>query len=195
MESPDNILNEQQSLQIIDQMISRAKNDVRDNGFMYLFWGWLVLVAAITHYILQFVVEYQKFWLPWAILMPLGGIVSGIIGARQNKTEKVKTYVSEFLGYLVIAFMVGLGTVLFFMPKLGLNCYPLVMLMYGIWLFVSGGVMRFKPLIAGGILNWGLAIGAFYVTFQYQLIMISAAVLFGYIIPGHMLNSESKKSV
>ena len=195
MELTDKPLNEQESLKIIEQMIARAKNDMHDNGVMYLLWGYLVLIAALSNYILQFIVEYKYFWLPWAILMPLGGLISMILGPRMNKKEKVKTYVSEFLGYVIIAFLAGLFVVLFFMPKLGLNCYPMVMLMYGIWLFISGGALKFKPLIIGGIINWVLAVAAFYVTFQYQLLIISAAVLLGYIIPGHLLNLQFRKNV
>jgi hypothetical protein len=192
METP---INEQQGLEIIQQMIQRVKGSVRDNSFMYLLWGWLVLAASLGHYILQFVVEFDKPWLTWATLMPLGGIISGIYNARESRNEKVKTYVGEFLGYLVVAFLVGLFTVLFFMHQLGESCYPMVMLMYGIWLFVSGGALQFRPLVVGGLINWGLAIGAFFVHFQFQLLMLSAAVLLGYIIPGHLLRAQFKKSV
>ena len=155
----------------------------------------LFFIAAIINYILQFVVEYEYAWIPWPILMPLGGIIGGIYGARQSKKEKVKTYVSEFLGYLVIAFLVGLFVVLFFAFKLRENCYPMLLLMYGIWLFVSGGAIQFKPIMIGGIINWIFAVGAFFVPFQFQLLFLAAAVLLGYIIPGHMLNAQFKKSV
>jgi hypothetical protein len=183
-------INEQQGLQIIEEMIQRVKGNLRDNSFMYLLWGWLVLVASLGNYVLQFVIQFDKPWICWAVLMPLGGIISSFYGRKEAKQEKVKTYVSEFLGYLVIAFLVGLFTVLFFMSFLKENCYPMVMLMYGIWLFVSGGALQFRPLIIGGMINWALAIGAFFVPFQYQLLLLSAAVLLGYIIPGHLLSHQ-----
>jgi hypothetical protein len=190
METTDTPINEKESLRIIEQMIHKVKSDVRDESFMYLLWGWLVLAAAAINYILQFVVMFDKPWLPWPVLMGMGGIVSMIYGARESKREKVKTYVSQFLGYLVIAFLVGLFTVLGFMWKLKLNCYPMILVMYGIWLFVSGGALQFRPLVIGGIINWGFAIASFFVVFQYQLIMLGVAVLLGYIIPGHMLRSQ-----
>lgn len=195
METTDTPINEQESLRIIEQMIYKVRSEVSDNSFMYLLWGWLVFTAALSNYVLQFVVESQYAGIPWAVLMPLGGIISGIYGSRRRKKEKVKTHVADFLGYLVVAFLVGLFTVLFFMWKLGTNCYPMVMLMYGIWLFVSGGAMKFKPIMIGGLVNWAMAIGAFFVPFQFQLLMLAAAVLLGYIIPGHMLSAQFKKSV
>jgi small basic protein len=191
----EKIFNERESLQLIESMMLSAKKEIGEDGIMYLFWGWLVFVAALTNYFLQFVINYENYWLPWAVLMPLGGVFSFIYGARKGKQQKVKTFVSEFLGYLGIAFGVCLFIVLFFGYKLELNCYPMVMLVYGIWLFVSGGVLRFKPLIIGGIINWIFAIASFFVTFDLQLLFISSAVLLGYIIPGHMLNHQFRKHV
>ena len=195
METTDKPISEQESLQIIQQMIASAKSGIKDNGFLYLFWGWLVFAASLVNYFLQYVIDFNNPWIPWAILMPLGGIISGIYGARQRKKQKAKTYVGEFLRYLVIAFLVCLCITLFFMQQYQLNCYPTVMMLYGIWLFVSGGALRFKPLVLGGIINWVFAVAALFVTFDYQLLMISAAVLLGYIIPGHMLKHQFKKNV
>ena len=97
------------------------------------------------------------------------------------------------MGYVLIAFLVSLFMVLFFQGMLKLNCYPMVMMVYGIWLFISGGAIKFKPLIAGGIVNWILCIVAFFVSFEIQLLLLALAVLLGYIIPGHMLKSRYQK--
>ena len=90
--------------------------------------------------------------------------------------------------------LMALFIVLFFMFRLQLNAYPMVMLVYGIWLFISGGALRFRPLIIGGMLNWALAIVAFFYTFDIQLIILAIAVLGGYIIPGHMLKARHNKN-
>ena len=195
METQEKLLNERESLQIIESMMLSAKKEIREDGFMSLFWGWLVFVAALTHYFLQFIINYEYPWIPWIVLMPLGGVASFIYGARKSKKQKVRTFADEFLSHLRIAFGICLFIVLFFGYKLQLNCYPMVMLLYGFSLFVSGGVLRFNPLIIGGVINWGFAIASFFVTFNIQLLFISAAVLLGYIIPGHMLNYQFKKNV
>jgi len=132
-------------------------------------------------------------YLPWAILMPLGGIISAILGFRKSKNEKVKTHINHFLGYLWIAFGVTLGIVLFSSVKLGFeNTYPLVIVIYGIGTFVSGGALKFKPLIIGGLMCWLLAIIAFLVGFELQLLLLAASVLISYIIPGYILKSKFK---
>jgi hypothetical protein len=137
---------------------------------------------------------WENPYILWAVLMPIGGVASMIYGRKQDKQQKVRTYLDEFMKYALIAFLVSLFTVLAFMSKLGLATYPMVMMVYGIWLFISGGAIRFRPLIYGGIINWILGITAFFFAFPAQLLILSLAVLLGYIIPGHMLRSKHRNN-
>jgi hypothetical protein len=185
-------LNELESLRLIESMIASAKTDIHDNGFRYLLWGWLVFVASLSQYILLTVVKYPYHYMVW-MLMPVGGIISGIYGYRERKNAKVKTYIGEFLGYLWIAFCIALIIVLVFSNKIGYtNSNPLIMALYGIGTFVSGGILKFKPLIYGGICCFVLSAIAFIVPFEIQLLLLSVSVLLGYIIPGYMLKAQSK---
>ena len=195
MEINDDIRDEKQSLEIIGRMIENARQGIQDNGFFYLLWRHLVIASTHTHYVLQYMYTYRYPWLSWAVLMPAGGIVSMIYGMKMDKKQGAKTYIEKNMMYVLVAFLVSLLIVLFMMPLLRQNTYPLVLVMYGIWLFCSGGMLRFRPLIAGGVINWFFGILAFYQTFEYQLILLAAAVLIGYIIPGHLLNMQYKKNV
>ncbi len=180
---------EQESLELIHKMISSAKRDFEDDSFHYLLWGWLVFIACFLQFtMMKLDPSYSNFG--WMILMPAGGIASMIYGYRQGKKQRIKTYTDEILKYVLIAFLVTLFTVLLFMSKLGLMAYPLVMMVYGIWLFTSGGIIQFKPLIIGGILNWILGIISAFVLFETQLVLLALAVLLGYIIPGHLLKKK-----
>jgi hypothetical protein len=187
-------MNTEESLQLIQRMINTAKEDLNTNSFYYLLWGWLVFIACITHYVLiQAAPQMQG--IGWIILMPLGGIVTMVHGFRQDKKQRVKSYINDLFSYVLIAFLISLFFVLGFMSKLGLATYPLVMLIYGIWLFISGGALKFKPLVVGGIINWILAGVSFFMVFENQLIMLAVAVLLGYIIPGHMLKIREDAKV
>ena len=193
MEANENKFTEKESLHLIMSMIQTAKADISDDSFYYLLWGWLVLIASLTHYTL---LQFQADLAPVAwMLMPLGGIITAVYGYRQNKKENRKTFVDEFMKYVLISFLVSLVMVLFFMSKLGLNTYPMILVIYGIWLFISGGALKFRPLMAGGIFNWVMAIAAFFVTLDMQLLCIAAAVLMGYIIPGYLLKRKFSRHV
>jgi hypothetical protein len=183
-------LTAEKSMDIIQQMISHAKKQYSDESFNYLLWGWLVFVASLGQYFLAYE-GYPYPFIVW-LLMPVGAIVSIIYNYRHNKKETVKTYVDEFIKYALIAFVVCMVIVLINQGKLQLNCYPMLMMVYGMWLFISGGCLRFRPFIYGGIANWLLACIAIYTDFDVQLLLLALAVLLGYIIPGHMLRNHYK---
>ena len=189
MENSEKALTEQESLLLIGQMIRNAKKAVRDNGFLFLLWGWLVFAASLSNYIMAFVLDMGEIaYLPWPVLMISGGIISAIYGSRQKKNERVKTYVDDAMKFLWIAFVVALLLTLVFMSKIGPEvAYPFIMVLYGVGTFVSGGILKFKPLIYGGIACWLIAIAATFFDFQFQLLLLSLSILVSYIIPGHIL--------
>ena len=73
--------------------------------------------------------------------------------------------------------------------------YPIIIVLYGIGTFVSGGALKFMPLKAGGIVCWILAVIAIRVDFEYQLLLIAAAVLIAYLIPGYLLKQKYHKQI
>ncbi|MBK8586552.1 MAG: hypothetical protein IPN88_14485 [Bacteroidetes bacterium] len=187
----DKILNSEQSLELIHRMIKTAQHDLEDDSFYFLLWGWAVFAACTANFVLL-KLGYAYPFIGWMVLMPLSGIVTGVYGSRRAKKVKVTSYVDSLMKYVLVSFLVSLFIVLFFMSKLGLSTYPMVMVVYGFWLFISGGALEFRPLKIGGAINWVLAAFAFFVGFEQQLIVLAIAVLLGYIIPGHMLKNKFK---
>lgn len=190
MEPEEKQLTQEESLKIIHEMIAAAKNDVKSESFTFLLWGYLVFIASISQLILyKMNVPHNDFvWL----LMPLGGVVTIIYVIKKNKTERTKTHVDEFLKYTWIAFGVGMGVIMFF-NSMGQAMLPSIMTLYGIGIFISGGALRFTPLIIGGIFCWVCALTGFLIENEYQLLVLAASVLGGYIIPGHLLRMNDKK--
>jgi hypothetical protein len=184
--------NPEQSLQIINGMINTAKNKLADDGFLFIFWGWLVIFASLIQYVtIKMDIDYGYF--SWVILMPLGGIFSAIYGARQNKKEKVKTYIDSYLSYLWIAFGISLFIALGFMSVHGIKAtYFFLMILYGIATMVSGGLLNFKPLVIGSIASFACAGISVFLNETDQLLIIAAALLFSYVVPGHLLRNKFK---
>ncbi len=189
----DRINNSEQGLELIERMIKTARHEVEDGSFYFLLWGWVVFAACFLNFILL-KINYEYPYIGWMILMPAAGIITSIYGSRQEKKTKVKSYIDSLMKYVLVSFLVSLFIVLFFMSKLQLNTYPMIMMVYGFWLFISGGALKFNPLIIGGIINWILAAFSFFLLFEQQLITLAIAVLLGYIIPGHMLKNKFKKA-
>jgi len=187
----DKLNSSEESIELIQRMIKSAQHDIEDDSFYFLLWGWAVFFACVLNFVLMKLGSAYPF-IGWMILMPLAGVVTAVYGSKKERKSKVKSYVDSLMKYVLISFLVSLFMVLFFMGKLGLNTYPMVMMVYGFWLFISGGALKFKPLIIGGIINWVLAAISFFLFFEFQLIVLGIAVLLGYIIPGYMLKSKFK---
>jgi hypothetical protein len=192
-------MNEKDAFHVIEQMIASAKREVKDNGFYFMFWGWLVFIAALIDYallkgLIESLTPYHA--VTWAILMPAGGVVTAIKSINDRKHEsKVKTYVDELLSYVVRAFVISLFIICLLMPmsENWSAFYPVLLIVYAIWLYIAGGALRFKPLIWGGYANWVLAIASFFVQYDIQLLFLACAVMVGYIIPGHRLKANYDK--
>lgn len=181
-----------ESMDIINKMITNAKSKLADDGFLLIFWGWVVIAAALIHYsTLKLNIQHGEY--AWAILMPLGGIISAVYGYKQGKKKKVKTYVGTYLGYLWGAFGIGMVLTLVCMPQYGIKVtYFMLMILYGVATFVCGGILNFKPLIIGSLLSFACAILSNFCGEVDQLLIISIALLCSYVIPGHLLRAKFK---
>lgn len=184
------------NLKLIEEMISSAKGNIKEGSVFYLIWGWLVLIAAASNYILLNFDLYEHHWIAWPILMTLGGVLTGVIGYRKGRTQRVKTYPERAMKHLWFAFLITLFSVLFGMGKIGLEAsYPIIMLLYGLGTFISGGIFKFNPLRIGGVVAWVCGTIDFHVEFTDQLILIMIAIVASYIIPGHLLANSKEQYV
>lgn len=181
-----------ESLQLIQSMIDKTRNKFSDSSFYFLFWGWLVFACCIGQFILKVFLHYPYHFIVW-FTMPLGGIITGIYGSRQAKKERVKTFINEASNYLWMALgcaFIALIIINSTTTTAWENAFTYYIILYAIGTFVTGKLIKFKPLVIGGILNFILAIICSKLSFDYQLLMGAAAILISYIIPGHLLRKQ-----
>jgi hypothetical protein len=182
----------QQSLQLIQSMIQRTKSNLGENRFYFLFWGWLTFGAIITQFALKVLVRYPHHYIVWLATIP-AAIFTAIYASRQEKQRAAKTYIGESMSYL----WSGIGISFFILSLIitrstgWANAWPLYILFYGLGTYVSGRILQFRPMVVGGVVNWALAIVALFVPYDYQLLLAAAAILTSYIIPGHLLKTET----
>lgn len=185
-------LKPEESLQLINSMINTAKNKLADDGFLFIFWGWLVMLSALFCYI-AFKMEMAWGAIIWAITMPLGAAVSIVYSMKQRKKSIVKTYIDVYLAYLWTAMGAAMIVTLVFFQLHGIKAtYFFLMLLYGIATMVSGGLINFRPLVIGSIFSFICAVASTFLGEVDQLLCISVAILCSYIIPGHLLRSKFK---
>lgn len=186
-------LTSEKSLEIIHQMINKAKSNITDNGVGWLLWGTMIFLASIATYLLV-LFEYHNLFLGWNIF----GIISVILLTYEftrKKPKVVRTYVDEVLRWVDIAFTISLFVVIISInilmsPNSG---FGYLLMLYAFLMFVQGGALKFRPLLIGAAVNWLGAIWIFYnEDFKYDMLITAGAVFIGYIIPGLLLRSKYK---
>ena len=184
----------EQSLQLIRSMISKAQQNMSDNSVYFLVWGWITFIACTGQFILKHIIGYEQHYQVWWLIV-VGIVFSIYSGIKEGKNNKVKTYISDSLKYLWTGMGISFFVLSMIFTKAGweTSVFPFFIMMYGLGTFVSGSILRFKPLVIGGILAWALAIGAAYVVYDYQILFAAAAILFSYIIPAYMLRIKNKQ--
>ena len=73
-------------------------------------------------------------------------------------------------------------------------CSPVILSMVGTTQFVTACVFRNKMWYAIAALFWAGAVTCAFLTADLHLIVFAVCMIFGYIIPGHVLIYQTKKS-
>ena len=194
MENRETTLSSEKSLEIISEMINRTKMNIRHGAFHLLFWGWLVALLSLSEYFLDRFTTFGHPWWVWGLTIP-GIFVSMIYGYRQGSRQAVQSYTERIYKWIWLAFIVALSTLFVFlgvnemMHKVG----PFILLFAAFAVFLSGIVIKFKPLIFGAICIWVFSVFGIFAGPSIAPLAVPAAVITGYLVPGYMLkNSETK---
>lgn len=182
----------QQSLQLIQAMVDKAKENISVNRFYFLLWGWVTFLAILGQFFLKVVLDYRHHYFVWLAVIP-AVVITIIYSSKKQKQRSVRTYVGDSMSFL----WSGIGISFFILTVIistkggagWLNAYPFYILFYGLGTYVSGRILKFPPLVIGGIFNWLLALVSVFVGFDYQLLLAAAAILTSYLIPGYLLKN------
>jgi len=188
---------QEQSLELIQSMINKARNRYSENGHLHLLWGWAVFICSITQFLLLHFFQYPHHYLVWiAIWLVL--IYQVIYIRRRKKNSKVRTYTDDIIGFVWITFVILMFLFGFLFGQImGPEYYkffnPALLALYGMPTFLSGVILKARPLIVGGVSCWALSIIASFIPYEYQLLMLSLAVVLAWIVPGYLLQARHKK--
>lgn len=101
----DDNFSPQQSLQLIESMINRAKDKFAEDGFMYLVWGWMVFICSFCQFLLLHVFQYAYHFIVWFVTIPVF-VYQYYYVKKKNKHRFVKTYTDYIIGFVWITFSI-----------------------------------------------------------------------------------------
>jgi hypothetical protein len=208
-------LTEQQSLDVITEMITRARNNVqKGSGNYMIFWGFFISSISLINIAIAFILIHYSintnlsFWI-WTITIP-GLFVSRWIQRRDGKKKIVKTHIDHIVSSVWNGFMLGAYLFIFIIFTLSFSTHvysyfnlinPVLLLFMGISQYVTAKACRFNPFLYGAIASW---IGAVACVFSIilleegvlvQMLILAACMIIGYVIPGFKLNKLAEKYV
>jgi hypothetical protein len=186
----------QQEITIIKDMIEKTRRETAESGLLFIIPG---ILCILTIFLMALLEMYQlnHLFLP-ALLTAMAVIVitSAVIGIKEGKKERIETYAKSIFAHVWIAcgiccLITGL---IFPISKI----YPwhfvsiIPLLFIGIAFYITGVIYKIRIIQWSALLWWfGASLLAF-VEGSYRPFILIIIFLFGYILPGIILNKQYK---
>lgn len=194
---PEKPMTEMESLQIIQRMITAAKQEQRDNGAGWILWGWLLFAACFFS-----VINLHTEWFSQYFFWNIFGVCTLILltasffkNRFRPSAAKVRTYTSDLFQQLNLGFTITLMLHIISInrgvdPIMG---FALLSSLYGFWIMIYATALSFRPSYWGAFATWACALGGLFVTtYEQAMILHGIGVFAGYIVPGHIAMKEFK---
>jgi hypothetical protein len=189
MENEEKMMTGEESLRIITEMINKTKVNIRQGSFHLLFWGWLLIFCSLSAWLIGRYTSYEHPYYVWFLVIP-GSFVSMIYGFVNGRKETVHTYANMLYMWTWIGFLAA-ATVLFIVQAGDMqNITSYILLLAGLPTFISGFIIKFKPLVIGGICFWVVALLVHFAGPGLAQLGTPIAMLIGYLIPGYILRKK-----
>jgi hypothetical protein len=186
MENGEKLMTSEESLKIITEMINKTKVNIRNSSFHLLFWGWLIFICSLMEYILWKYTNISSPWFVWYFVIP-GVFVSFIYGFTTGRKAKFHTYADKIYVWTWMAFLIASLVLFIILPRNMESVSSHILTLAAIPTFLSGFIIKFKPLVIGGITFWIFAVIAHFAGADLAALAVPVAMLTGYLIPGYLL--------
>ena len=189
MENEEKLMTGEESLKVITAMINKTRVNVTQSSFHLLFWGWLIFASSLSEFLLWKFTDFASPWYVWFFVIP-GVFVSMIYGFTRGRKASLHTYAEGIYVWVWMAFFIA-SVVLFIVHSNQMESVSkYILLVAAMPTFISGIVLKFKPLIWGGVSMWVLALAAHFGGDTISGLAVPVAMITGYLIPGYLLRKK-----
>lgn len=214
---------EQESLQLITEMIHKVKGSFHESGTSAILWGSVTGFCGLFSFVQQ-QLQFSTGWFDVWFLILIAIVPQIVINIRETKQRKVLTYEKALLNAVWLVFGISIFALVFYnnvVPMVTENLYAkegiellqkniatgaitplhpmifstmsLFLILYAVPTLVIGIVRNFKPMLIGGILCYVLFIISCFTTFKYDLLLSGLAGIINWLIPGLILRNRFLK--
>ncbi len=185
-------LTPEKSFELITQVITEARTKFTENGFIYMFWGALIAIASLSQFILLKNEYYSINYYPY-FLMPIGGIFTGYyFSKKKNKSKQNQISKIVSVVWIVLSLnMMLLGFV--FANVLRESLIPVILILQGVGMVISGGAVKSKLLMYAGIAVNMAGFVCFNLDWIYHSLLAGIVAIIAIFIPGVISMVKHKK--
>lgn len=207
-------LSHEESLALINTMISKAKDSFHGTGIGAMMWGIVIALCSLV----RLAEIHFGSRLPFDIyLLALFAIVPQVImNIREKKKKKAKSYDDDFVsptwtGFGICIFLLILIINMLYKgytpvyneyvklaghePNFNFHEFimPLFLMLYGLPTFITGMGCNFKPMLIGGIICWVSCIIAVFTEYRIDLLLTAFSAIAAWFIPGLLMEKEYRR--
>lgn len=209
-------MTEQESLQLITNMIYRAKNSYHDSGVGPILWGTVITLCSLLTFVeihFQVNVGFDIWLLTLFALVP-----QFVLIWRDKKRKKARRYEDDMMDAVWTVFGMSIFLLIFINANIVDKLNPVFMhyietkgsrpafnyssfstsfflLLYGIPTIITGTCTRLKAMQIGGYVCWICCIISVYTKLEFDMVLTAIAATSAWLIPGIILyrSNQSRK--
>ena len=185
-EEKDTQLSGEESLKLINEMIGKAKQSYVTKGIASMVWGFLIVLCSLLTWAqvqYKFYIGFDVWYLLFVALVP-----QLYFSIKERAQKNFVAHDETTMRYVWTTFGICIFILSFYSGKFhDDNTTSLFMLLYGIPTFITGGVFKFRAMIWGGLICWGLSVGSMFTDLATDMLFMAACGLFAWLLPGIIL--------
>jgi len=177
----------EEQIEIISKVINSTKENLKPLSLNFIFWGSLIVVMSLIHYLIPQLIQYTEYssLLFWTILPILGMIFTIVYNIKIRKILGYETYLNRVIKIIWGIFNLSWLVMVVMSLLNGINNpVPEILFLLSTTLITTGIIIKFKPIVIGGIL---LMLFTVYINFNPNinfLIVNIIGVSLGMLVPG-----------
>ena len=189
MEETEKSITPEESLAIITQMMTRARQNLSSGGsFYFIFWGVVVGCGNMAQFLIDLLTDYPHPYAVWLMIIP-AVIVSTIYSIKKKNNTMLNSSFERIYGDIWWFIFGVMMLIILFGYQVNYQISPLIMLLSALGTFITGRMTKFKPLQIGGFILIATAATSFLLPFQYQPLVAALGITLGNTIPGFQLKA------
>ena len=207
----DKAISEKESLELITSMINKARNSCYETGLAPILWGSVIAICALVqlaqiHF--EFQLPFDIYWLTFIAIIPQLWLTF-----KEKKERIVRSHNDVVMDYLWLGFGICIfllihanSGVFHFLNELQGDYRELAgkshsfqfsnhvlsyfLMLYGLPTFITGAIMKFKPMLWGGIFCWICSAVCVYTDIEIDLLLTALSAIFAWLVPGILLRQR-----